>query len=100
MVACVVTVWRNGRPGLKENRNDEIWVVKPGEWPATQLTDNDWEWDHSPSYSPDGAQIVFDSDRTGTRQLWMMAADGSGQSQFTNLPFELWDPVWVKYQDQ
>lgn len=81
-----------------ETRNDEIWVVSRNGWPATQLTKNDWEWDHHPSYSPDGSQIVFSSNRvTGRRQLWMMSANGEDQRQLTNFTFEAWNPVWVKY---
>jgi hypothetical protein len=81
-----------------ESGNDEIWVVQRGQWPGTQLTKNDWEWDHHPSYSPDGSQIVFSSNRvTGRRQLWIMSANGEEQRQLTNFPFEAWDPVWVKY---
>jgi TolB protein len=80
--------------------NDEIWTVTRGEWAPVQLTFNNWEWDHHPSFSPDGAQIVFYSNRvTGRRQLWIMDADGSNQRQLTNFPFEAWNPVWVKYMD-
>lgn len=80
--------------------NDEIWTVMRGEWAPVQLTFNSWEWDHHPSFSPDGSQIVFYSNRvTGRRQLWIMDADGSNQRQLTNFPFEAWNPVWVKYMD-
>jgi hypothetical protein len=81
-----------------ESGNDEIWVSQRNQWPATQLTKNEWEWDHHPSFSPNGAEIVFSSNRgTGNRQLWMMDSSGGNQRQFTNFPFEAWDPVWVKY---
>ncbi len=33
----------------------------------------------APSYSPDGSQIVFESDRGGTQQIYIMNADGSNQ---------------------
>lgn len=35
----------------------------------------------SPSYSPDGSQIVFESDQSGSQQIYVMAADGSGEPQ-------------------
>jgi acyl-CoA synthetase (AMP-forming)/AMP-acid ligase II len=34
--------------------------------------------DTSPSYSPDGAQIVFESDRGGGQQIYVMSAGGGG----------------------
>lgn len=83
-----------------ESKNDEIWLVHRGEWPAVKLTSNEWEWDNHPSFSPDGQQIVFMSNRnSGRRQLWIMDADGGNQRQLTDFPFEAWDPVWVKYSD-
>ncbi|MEZ4734788.1 MAG: hypothetical protein R3E79_47455 [Caldilineaceae bacterium] len=71
----------------KQN-SDEIWVVRRGEWPGQQLTDNNWAWDKHPSWSPDG------------RQIWIMDADGDNQRQLTNFATDVWDPVWVKYTDQ
>ena len=83
-----------------ESGNDELWVVRRGEWPAIQLTDNDWEWDKHPSFSPDGNQIIFSSNRgDGRQQIWIMDADGGNPRLLTDLPFEAWDPVWVKYPD-
>jgi TolB protein len=83
-----------------DSRNDEIWVMQRDEWPAVKLTNNDWEWDNHPSFSPDGSQIVFMSNRIGgKRQLWIMDRDGGNQRQLTSFPFEVWDPVWIKYPD-
>jgi TolB protein len=36
-----------------------------------------------PSWAPDGRHLVFESTRTGTRQIWSMLADGSQPHQLT-----------------
>ena len=43
---------------------------------AVRLTSGT-DWDGDARYSPDGATIVFASDRGGNRHLWLMDADGS-----------------------
>ncbi|MEZ4617220.1 MAG: hypothetical protein R2867_17155 [Caldilineaceae bacterium] len=80
--------------------SDEIWVVERTSGALTQLTHNDGPWDKHPSWSPDGTQIVFMSSRGGRRELWIMAGDGANQRRLADLPFESWDPVWVKYGDE
>lgn len=60
------------------------------------LTNNTWEVDAHPSFSPDGGRIVFCSDRlTGKRQIWRMNADGSGLVNLSQNAFEDWDPIWI-----
>ena len=54
----------------------DIYTMALGEEGFTNLTDND-EADVSPSWSPDGSQIVFSSDRSGGWDLYVMNADGS-----------------------
>lgn len=39
---------------------------------------------HSPSYSPDGKQIVFVSDRSGSPELWLSNEDGHQLKKLTN----------------
>jgi TolB protein len=50
--------------------------------------------DTSPSYSPDGRQIVFTSDRDGSQQLYVMNADGSGQHRISSGNGSYSTPVW------
>ncbi len=61
-------------------------------------------YDAECSYSPDGRQIVFCSDRGGNPNLYIMNADGSGVRQLTNEkgynggPFFSPDGKWVVYR--
>lgn len=61
-------------------------------------------YDAEGSFSPDGKQIVFCSDRDGDPDLYLMNADGSGVRQLTNEPnydggpFFSPDGKWVVYR--
>lgn len=87
----------------QEDGNDEIHVIdmrKEAVVPDARLTQNDWEWDKHPSYSPDGRQIVFCSNKeneTGRMQIWIMDADGSRPRNISHNPYSDWDPVWIKW---
>jgi Tol biopolymer transport system component len=37
-----------------------------------------------PSFSPDGTKVLFQSDRTGNWEVFVMNADGSNPRQFTD----------------
>ncbi|MCZ7357300.1 MAG: hypothetical protein O8C66_09630 [Candidatus Methanoperedens sp.] len=49
-----------------------------------QLTTNPAN-DNNGVWSPDGKKIAFVSDRSGTDEIWVMNANGSGQTKLTNL---------------
>jgi hypothetical protein len=77
--------------------NDEVYSINPDGSDMQRLTSNSWEWDKHPSWSPDGSQIVFWSNRdTGRRQLWVMNADGSNPHLLLKSTSNDWDPVWAK----
>ena len=67
---------------------------------VTQLTSNNEVFEANPIYSPDGAWILFESDATGNRDLWLMPADGGQPQQLTtdrgfdSAPF--WSPDGTK----
>ena len=51
--------------------------------------------DTNPSYSPNGKEIVFRSNRSGSSAIWIAGADGSNPVQLTSLPgpfFPTWSP--------
>ena len=59
----------------------QIATLKPnGTEPATEMTlvTGPGNQDFEPCFSPDGQQIVFSSDRTGTRQLFVTTRVGQG----------------------
>jgi len=60
------------------------------------LTNNDWEMDAHPSWSPDGEQIVFWSNRSGLKQIYVMDADGGNVRNISKTEWDEYDPIWIK----
>jgi len=55
--------------------------------PSTRL-----QW--GPSFSPDGNRVVFESDRSGTLEIWLADRDGSNPAQLTFLRSNSGTPRW------
>jgi TolB protein len=62
--------------------NFDIYVMDIVTRQLVELT-RDQARNERPSWAPDGRHIVFESTRTGTRQIWSMLADGSQPRQLT-----------------
>ena len=48
----------------------------------------------APCYAPDGRQIVFESDRDGSQQIYVMDADGKNQHKISRGEGSYSTPVW------
>jgi hypothetical protein len=80
--------------------NDDVYLKPIHGLGIQRLTDNGWVFEKHPSWSPDGTQIVFCSNReTGRSQIWVMNADGSNPRNLSNDPHNNWDPVWIKWPE-
>jgi TolB protein len=71
---------RNYGPGEPGARDIYLMDIASKLW--VQLTHGGGSHD-SPSWSPDGRHIVFQADRSGKDEIWMMLADGTKLHQLT-----------------
>jgi TolB protein len=67
----------------RPNGNYDMYVMDLASHQLVELT-RDAGRNERPSWSPDGRHIVFESTRTGTRQIWSMLADGTIPRQLTS----------------
>ena len=90
---------RDGHPRLRipGRFTSEIYVMDADGGNPQNLTNHPSD-DRSPSWSPDGQRIVFQSDRDNDRghniEIYMMDADGSNQINITNNLTMDEDPSW------
>jgi Tol biopolymer transport system component len=69
----ITDIWRLALPGVQDQHPS----------PRVEVIGSQGEND-SAQFSPDGKQIAFISDRSGTRQLWVSNADGTGAAELTH----------------
>ena len=50
--------------------------------------------DKHPTWSPDGGQIAFTSNRDGDREIFVMGVDGSNPTNLTDNSVDDWAPHW------
>jgi len=66
----------------RPNDNYDLYIMDSASHQLVELT-RDQGRNERPSWAPDGRHLVFESTRTGTRQIWTMLADGSQPHQLT-----------------
>ena len=72
----------------------DIYVVEIATGRIVQLTHDAGRNEH-PSWSPDGRHLVFESNRSGSKQVWTMLADGTNPRQLTETG-QNWNPNWSR----
>ncbi len=84
-----------------ETRYGEVWSMDPDGSNPLQLTDQPgMVSSDNPVWSPDGKEILFDTNRAGRGEIWMMERDGTNQRRvlaldFPNTQFS-WQPLEPK----
>jgi TolB protein len=66
----------------RPNGNYDLYIMELVTRQLVELT-RDVGRNERPSWAPDGRHLVFESTRTGTRQIWSMLADGTEARQLT-----------------
>jgi TolB protein len=77
-----------------EEGNSEIYQLDLDSKKLKRLTFSSSSIDTSPSYSPDGKRIVFNSDRAGRPVLYTMDSDGNNIKRLTYGAGQYYAPVW------
>ncbi|HEX8920284.1 MAG TPA: hypothetical protein VF766_02330, partial [Pyrinomonadaceae bacterium] len=77
----------------RAKRSSRIWLMDATGRNPRQLTTGEAS-EYSPSYSPDGKQILFISSKDGSANLYLMSASGGPARKVTNISTGVSDPLW------
>ena len=70
---------------------EDVWTINADATNLTRLTHSPAP-EFDPSWSPDGMQIAFRSERSGEPEIWVMNADGTGPRRLTDGLSPAWSP--------
>ena len=73
----------------------DLYLVPTSGGEAHRLTSGP-PWDCQPKFSPNGKQIAFISDRSGSDNIWLINVDGTGAKKVTEeTDYQLGSPAWA-----
>jgi TolB protein len=73
------------------DNHEDVWTINADGTDLTRLTHSS-AFEFDPSWSPDGAQIAYRSERGDDSEIWLMNADGSGRHRLTRGLSPAWSP--------
>ena len=80
---------------MESGAQEDLFVARIDGTQYRRLTDDTFR-DRAPTWSPDGRQLVFYSDRSGSYELWRIRPDGLAPEQITafggGANFATWSP--------
>jgi dipeptidyl aminopeptidase/acylaminoacyl peptidase len=91
-------VYAVGTVDLEGNKiPSALWLAPTdGKGEPRQLTNAPGKKDRHPRWSPDGKQILFESNRSGDTQLWLIGLDGGEARQLTTISTEAGNALWSR----
>jgi dipeptidyl aminopeptidase/acylaminoacyl peptidase len=90
-------VFESDRPNRVGRTTSSIFVMRAFGQDQRRLTNRAGQritQDLYPAFSPNGARIVFESNRDGNSEIYSMEPNGSGVTRLTNNPARDSDPDW------
>jgi dipeptidyl aminopeptidase/acylaminoacyl peptidase len=89
-------VYQIASVNLAENKSTTaLWIASSEKkTPPKPLTDPKGKRDSNPRWSPDGKMVLFESNRSGSPQLWVVPIDGGEPKQVTNISSGAGSGIW------
>ena len=97
--------WFPGSDRIIFRRGADLWTATVGSSEPVQLTHDDQD-ERAPRVSPDGRLVTFYSGRSGFQDIWVVATDGSADTDGSAPPRQVtfdafapddfrWSPAWA-----
>src|SRR5690348_12169520 len=91
-----LVVYQVGTVDLAANKSSTaLWVAATdGKSPPRPLTNPAGKKDTHPRWSPDGKTVLFESNRSGSQQLWVISLEGGEATKLTEVSTGAGTAIW------